>query len=312
MHSIILFAAIAAVLATQFFGLSLSLNQVVMLLAVAVAVVGLPHGALDHVVGRKMFSSLSRAPAIAAFMFLYVLISLMVVAGWFLSPVVTIAGFFALSAWHFGLEEDDRKQIVPWQWAAMVARGGMVIWIPATFQGPVIAEMLTQILPLSDATTASLILTALEVLAPALALLTVVDAWTWKPNCEKPFLKISSVWQHRLRILAFAFLFAFVHPLISFGIYFCGWHSIRGLVHLREEFGGKLGQFTWSLLPISAAAIVLFILGFGLSFAWNELSPAIIQTLFIGLSAVAIPHLLLHVVSDSLASKPIASPGVAS
>lgn len=50
---------------------------------------------------------------------------------------------------------------------------------------------------------------------------------------------------------------------------------------------------------MSVAALVLFGIGFLFVFDQN-FSQAILQTVFVGLSAVAIPHLLLHVVTDSV------------
>ena len=103
-----------------------------------------------------------------------------------------------------------------------------------------------------------------------------------------------------LRIVAFSILFATVDPLISFGVYFCGWHSVLGLAHLRDQFQFSNIELALNLLPISFMAIALFAVGFAVSSTVNLVGPAIVQTLFIGLSAVAVPHLLLHVITDSL------------
>ncbi len=145
---------------------------------------------------------------------------------------------------------------------------------------------------------------------PVLFALTLLDAVSYSSDQQSVKFGLSSSWQHRIRLVSFALLFANANPLVSFGLYFCGWHSIRGLIHLHQQFGGSVGKFGFSLLPITAAALILFAIGFVFSPNFGQITPAILQTVFIGLSAVAIPHLLLHVVSDSLAIRPNRMEGV--
>jgi hypothetical protein len=97
-------------------------------------------------------------------------------------------------------------------------------------------------------------------------------------------------------------MFAVCPVLLSFAIYFCGWHSIKGLMHLRRDFEMSWPQLAMALLPMSVLAAGLF--AGAASFYQSELSLAdsTIRATFMGLSAVAIPHLLLHVISDALKS----------
>ncbi|MFT5299686.1 MAG: Brp/Blh family beta-carotene 15,15'-monooxygenase [Mariniblastus sp.] len=303
MHSLIVSFAICMTLLIQAWGLRLSFSTTAIVLAVCVAMIGLPHGALDHKIGTRLLGSFSAPASYAIFFLSYLTVAAVVVAGWFLSPVLTVFGFFCLSVWHFGLEEDERKCLSWMQWLSMVARGGMVIWIPTVFQGEAITQLLTSILPAGDILVAKQIVTVITIIAPLLAILTIFDAFTYRNETQQGWMGFPANWQHRLRLLAFAILFAAADPLVSFGIYFCGWHSIRGLVHLREQFGFSTGNLLLKLTPISALAIGLFGVGFLFSRNSSVVTPAIIQTLFIGLSAVAIPHLLLHIVSDSIRSK---------
>jgi Brp/Blh family beta-carotene 15,15'-monooxygenase len=89
-------------------------------------------------------------------------------------------------------------------------------------------------------------------------------------------------------------LFAVASPLVSFPVYFCGWHSARGLERLRLELGESWPELAKSLAPLTVCAIALiglaawFVLG---GSGWND---TLIRATFIGLSAVAVPHLLLH------------------
>jgi hypothetical protein len=87
---------------------------------------------------------------------------------------------------------------------------------------------------------------------------------------------------------------------VSFPVYFCAWHSARGLKRLRIELGESWPELARSLAPLTAGAIALvglaawFVLG---GAGWNGM---LIRATFIGLSAVAMPHLLLHGVAPLL------------
>ena len=89
-------------------------------------------------------------------------------------------------------------------------------------------------------------------------------------------------------------LFAVASPLVSFPVYFCGWHSARGLERLRRELGESWPELARSLAPATMGAIALvglaawFVLG---GAGWNG---TLIRATFVGLSAVAVPHLILH------------------
>jgi magnesium-transporting ATPase (P-type) len=89
-------------------------------------------------------------------------------------------------------------------------------------------------------------------------------------------------------------LFAVATPLVSFPVYFCAWHSARGLKRLRRELGESWPELATSLAPLTVTAIALVGLAAWLVLSgsgWNE---TLIRATFIGLSAVAVPHLLLH------------------
>lgn len=304
MHSLISIFASGLLVLLPLWGPEPPLSTIALVLAGMVAMLGLPHGALDHRVGKKLLRSYPDSSAMLIFFVSYLAVVLVVVAGWFVAPQVTVMAFFCLSAWHFGLEEDERSDRSRWQWAALFARGGMVIWVPAVFQGTEIVNLLAAILPASDFSAAGEVVALIQFAAPVLIALTLFDAIFYSADSQQRCLGLSAIWLHRLRLASFAILFATANPLVSFGLYFCAWHSIRGLIHLRQQFGESMGRFGLSLLPITVAALVLFAIGFVFSPNFGQVTPAIIQTLFIGLSAVAIPHLLLHILADWTVSRP--------
>lgn len=91
--------------------------------------------------------------------------------------------------------------------------------------------------------------------------------------------------------------------LISFTAYFCLWHSLLGLSRLRSQEGLTSSRFVVSVLPLSMMAVSgVVAAGWFFRQTLGTISigtvPASVQTLFIGLSAIAVPHLLLHEWAD--------------
>jgi len=240
MHSLVITTLVSLVLLTHTCGLALSKSAEVIILAFAVSFVGLPHGALDHAVGRRLLRDFSPLSAYGFFFAAYLTVVGVVITGWFVSPLVTVLGFFALSAWHFGLEEDERTSVDLLHWLGIVARGGMVIWVPVVFQANEVTRLLGLILPGGDLTVASQIVEIVRSLSPILFLLTLYDfVSSGREGRAGNFVKRSNHID-QLRIFTFFILFSLADPLVSFAIYFCGWHSIRGLVHLREQTGCRV------------------------------------------------------------------------
>jgi Brp/Blh family beta-carotene 15,15'-monooxygenase len=89
-------------------------------------------------------------------------------------------------------------------------------------------------------------------------------------------------------------LFAVASPLVSFPVYFCGWHSLRGLNRLRRELGESWPELARSLAPLTVGAIALVGLAAWLVLGGAGWNGTLIRATFVGLSAVAVPHLLLH------------------
>ncbi len=273
-------------------------------LAMLVAVVGLPHGAADHRYARPRLEPVLGMAWLPVFLVGYLAVAALVVCGWFVAPAATIVAFFLASAWHFG-QEDPRLSVGPRGLRPVFrfARGGLVIWTPLVFHPREVAAILGLAAPVG--------------LGPAIqhatGLLTACS-WIMLPVAAAAWilqgLAACARTGHRRRVLltdnalvaSLVVLFAVANPLVSFLVYFCGWHSVRGLERLRRELGESWPELARSLAPMSLGAIVMV----GLA-AWLVLGGAgwdgtLIRATFVGLSAVAVPHLLLHGVAPLCAA----------
>jgi Brp/Blh family beta-carotene 15,15'-monooxygenase len=300
MHSMIVILLIGFLLLLQATGLQLPFLLLAAGLAVGVLLIGLPHGGLDQKIGLRLLEEFPPVVGLTIFLASYLTLAAIVVAGWIIAPLLTVLAFFSLAAWHFGLEEESRNQFSLLQRLSVFARGGMVIWIPAYFQGPAVTSLLTLILPSGDSSIAGQVVSVISICSPVLFALLAFDIVSAGGLSQRAVAGLSQKQLHRFRVVAFAILFASADPLISFGVYFCGWHSVCGLAHLRDQFQYSNRELALNLMPISLLAIAIFGVGFAVSSSVNLLAPALVQTVFIGLSAVAVPHLLLHIITDSI------------
>jgi len=265
-------------------------------LAALVAVVGLPHGAADHRFARPRLEPVLGMAWLPLFLAGYLAVAVAVVAGWLMAPAATILVFFLSSAWHFG-QEEPRLPIGPRPLRPVFrfARGGLVIWTPLACRYGDVSEILALAAPGGSGPTLDRSMGLLR--ACSWIMLTIaVAAWG---------LQIVAAIKRRGRIrralltdnalvASLVALFAVASPLVSFPVYFCAWHSARGLRRLRIELGASWPELARSLAPLTVASIALIgamawlvLRGAG----WND---TLVRATFVGLSAVAMPHLLLH------------------
>jgi Brp/Blh family beta-carotene 15,15'-monooxygenase len=290
--------------------------------AVLVAVVGLPHGAADHRFARPRLEPVLGTAWLPVFLVGYLGAAALVVCGWFVAPAATIVAFFLASAWHFG-EEEPRLAVGP-RWLRPVfrfARGGLVIWTPLVFRAGEVTEILSRAAPgglaMSGDTTMSGglgqdIEWATRLLTSAAWIMLAIAAAAWVAQglaaAGLPGWSGRTGWSRRVLltdtalVASLVVLFAVASPLVSFPVYFCGWHSARGLTRLRVELGESWPQLALSLLPMTAGAIALVGLAAWLVLGGAGWSDMLIRATFVGLSAVAMPHLLLHGIVPSLAA----------
>ena len=266
------------------------------LLALLVAVVGLPHGAADHRFARPRLAPVLGTAWLPMFLLGYAAVAAAVIGGWFLAPAATIVVFFLASAWHFGLEEPrlpaGPRCLRP---VFRFARGGLVIWESLVFHGGEVGEILGLVAPGGPGPAirqATILLTACSWIMLAIAaagwILQGVAAGRRTGRMRRVLPADNAL------VASLAVLFAVASPLVGFLVYFCAWHSVRGLRRLRIELGESWPELARSLAPMTTGAIALIglVAWFGLGGAgWSD---TLIRATFVGLSAVAMPHLILH------------------
>lgn len=281
-------------------GLGLTVDPVVCVIALGVAVclVGVPHGGLDSVTGKQWLAPLVGGHWSWLFLSGYLAIAALVVLGWIAVPLWTAILFYLVSAWHFGWEDDEsRSRMRLWNHLVAIASGGLVIWIPALCRPLEMRRLLEWIVPTSMPTSGG------EIVSVAIVL-----SWIFLPIAVADFgFSVANMVSGKLspeprlaRNLLLVVLFASTPILLSFGLYFCGWHSIRGLGQLQKEHRMSRRELFFAVLPLSLGAIGMAGIAACFWSSGRELSAELSRSLFIGLSAIAVPHLLLHGVVGTL------------
>ena len=243
-----------------------SATEVVMysVLVVGLFVVGIPHGAMDH-----MTEALSKNKRITvSFVLKYLSLMAAVYLLWLFSPSIALLSFLLYSAWHFG--ETDTEE-----WGIQSPFIGM-LWGTLLFVG--------------------LFTSHVEELQEILLLLEVQGL---NPSLNYPlyfsiaigisFILAAAFRRFQWLVLVFFLLLSQWVPLvISFGIYFIFHHSYRGWTHLRESLGQNNFTLYKHALPFNAGAFVLFLFFFLNPQGSLETNTSLF---FVFLSCISFPHI---------------------
>jgi len=251
-------------------GLQLSQSSQLPLLLTAVAVAGLPHGALDPLVARRA-KLWQRGSGLLAFSVLYLLIAGVAFSLWMLFPDTTLAGLIIMSVWHFS--GDWRPALPRSQCLAMAAA---VICAPALWHRTEVNEIFSYL----TSTNAHLFTSFMAYLAP-LSLLSAIAALVIKKNSSANLLI-----EFAILMLAAAVL----PPLIFFLVYFCLLHSPRHLLEVTQGFtGSEVASYgiVFTALSLCLAVATFFLL------PDTGISERLTQILFIGLLVLTVPHMLI-------------------
>lgn len=292
----------------------------VWILAGSIPFFGLPHGAADWwimqmAVGARWNAWKTRALLASV----YGLASLATLGFWFWQPGIALAGFLALTVWHFGSAEasvllpDKTPFHDPVWWLFGVGRGLLVIFTSLAFWPAQAARVLLPFVALGHGA----VLVVAGLLGLARYLLWLGAALQTAGLCLEIRLRSSRREQRTLALEGLEtgvllLLFRVAPPLLSFACYWVAFHAWRHL--LRTEWTlhpapllplwRALVDFHRRTLPLT----LLSLLGLGVIFlVWPALrhgSAQMITAYLILLSALTVPHAIVIGWLDGLSSSP--------
>ncbi len=255
--------------------LGVKVSDVVQLsaLAIGVALLGIPHGAVDPLLARVsgVTSTLSRT---LVFYIAYIAIAGVVVGLWLLAPALSLSAFLALSIWHF---RGDWLQELSLSEASAVA--ATVVCAPALFHPDEIAGIFSVLA--FGATVEPLVAAARLVGGVSIVLLisTVVG-------------RIRRQRLAMLELISLPLLAWLLPPLLFFVVYFCGLHSPRHIIESARVLSWRSPMVRLTALSTSVVTVFAAV-GIYASLPAVDATPRLLAVIFIGLAALTVPHMLL-------------------
>ena len=272
-----------------------NLNVSTILCLLLILIIGVSHGALDHIKGQKLLE-LFNFKSIYIFYISYILISGVVIATWMLLPSITLIIFLIIASYHFGKEDtqfliNDRSYFTQ---ILYFFKGFLIILAPLYFHFQETIAIFKLLLIDNEAFYSSLnFIETNNVIQIGIFCSTLSSIFLFLKNFE---IKKFVIFLDYFSILILNY---YLSPLIAFTAYFCFLHSIRHSISLAIELdpnsivnGFKL--FVNKALPLTIlTAIFSFIALYLLNNSFN-LDSAILKIIFTGLASLTFPHILLE------------------
>ena len=284
-----LFCAVSlALVLVSIAGLRADTKDELLAVGALVLLLGVPHGSLDVVVARRLWS-LAGARAWTVFALRYLGLAALVVGLWWVAPTLFLCAFLGFSALHFGADPAAGVS-----WPTRILYGGAVIVLPALWHGAELQRLMGLVAGPASA----------AVVVPALRLLAV--PWLCATG-------LACGWEARTSRLAAAELAALAaisvtaSPLMAFTLYFCAMHSPRHILRTLAARHGNdarhaLAMALWPTVAVFAMAVLAGFLASGMS-----LETRVLQLMFVGLAALTLPHMVL--LERARRARPAAAPG---
>jgi len=286
-------------------------------LLLGTVVLGLPHGALDHLLPARLNLPWGHKPlAVGGYLALYVALAGAFFALWFLAPRAAFGCFLLLTVAHWGhgdLRFTERfwgLNPTPWgAWTTALVRGALPIAVPV-LAFPDTAQSLYH----HAAVGLGVVPTALELASPRLhgllfgLLAVALIAYVISTVRAAPSRVVLTGDLLELGLLIG--LFTFVPAYFAVGVYFIFWHSFRHLARLlildpedarsvaEGDWGRPLYRLTLDALPITVVALA--ILGGLYLFAAVRVATleGFVALYLVLISALTLPHAVVVALMD--------------
>mgnify|MGYP005847784225 FL=1 len=264
------------------------------IMIVAVGLIGLPHGAYDLEVARRLYAQRFGALWWPIFGFAYLALAALALGLWVTAPAVGLVLLLVGGAAHWGLDdlEQQSRGAVRGGWLAL-SRGAIPVAAPMAFHPDAVAEIFAALL--SAGSVDAQAVRAWGAVWLAAALPGIVGSLRLGPGGSAAA---------RVRVIAEPIVlllwFAAAPPIIAFSLYFCMWHAVRH--SLRSALNANPGAgLAAALASYAKAAALPTVLTWALAawayaawFGQEGFSRSGWSIVFIGLFALTVPHVTLE------------------
>ncbi len=272
---------------------NLSISPLICLLLILI--IGVSHGSLDHIKGRKLLK-IFQINNIITFYTTYFLLAVTIIILWILLPTVVLIAFLIVASFHFG-KEDTQFLINNNSYLnqfLFFLKGSLVILAPLYFNFNETVSIFKLLLIQNETFYQSLnVIENNNFLIIGIVFSALSSIILFFKKFE---LKKFTIFFDYFSIIIINMHFS---PLIAFTIYFCFLHSIRHSISLiteldQESLKNGLLVFIKKATPLTILTGIFCLIG--LYFLNNNynLDSAILKLIFIGLASLTFPHILLE------------------
>ena len=262
-------------------------NSLLLVSLLFILSIGISHGSLDHIKGKKLLKILGFKSSFV-FYFGYIFVGLTTIIIWLLFPKLLLFLFLLIAAFHFGKEDSEflnkRKNFE----LIYFFKGSLVIVSPLLFNKN---ETLSIFKSLNFDISTSILINN-EILYFFILLSFISNIFL---SLNKSFDAKSLLFMDFLSILILNY---FLNPVLAFTFYFCFLHSIRHSISLIKEINTNLKKglpiFIKKALPLTIITVIGYIIALYFLNNYNDLNNSIYKVIFIGLASLTFPHILLE------------------
>jgi len=263
-------------------------NSFILICFFLILILGVSHGALDNIKGRKLIKIL-KIKNISYFYLVYILIGLGNILLWILFPQSLLLLFLIIASYHFGKEDSEfisknQKQ----SFLLKTLKGSIIIVSPLLFNQSKTLEIFNSIN--FDLSNTLLVKTEFLVILLLLSFISNLILSFNKNYDEKSVLLMD--------FFSIITLNIFLNPLLAFTIYFCFLHSFRHSIklifELNKNFKKGIFLFIKKALPLTFITGIIFIVALNFLNHEFKLNESVNMVIFIGLASLTFPHILLE------------------
>ena len=263
-------------------------NDLIIISLFLILSLGISHGALDHVKGKKLLK-LFNYKSITVFYFSYIFIGITIIFIWLLFPKILLLTFLVIAAFHFGKEDCEFIYNKTKLNIIYFFKGSLVITAPLLFHKTETLEIFN----ILNFEVSENILISNEFLY----LFLLISLFAHIIISINKHIDIKSLLL--MDFISILLINYFLNPILAFTIYFCFLHSIRHSFKLSNElnktsFIKGFKEFFVKALPLTILTAILFLISLFFLNNYLVFDSAISKVIFIGLASLTFPHILLE------------------
>tara|TARA_Y100001934_G_C12358575_1_gene779391 strand:- start:636 stop:1529 length:894 start_codon:yes stop_codon:yes gene_type:complete len=271
-HSIV-FSGLSALVILLLDQVGVSTFTQLVVLSAAVALAGLPHGALDPLLAEHITGENDHMERVRFYLG-YLFKAGVTFVFWFWQPEIALLLFLAISAWHFA---DDWRDLLPRRYQLGV--GISMIVLPVFFRSSEVVLLFSFLgADWSPVLVSSVTLVpgALSCVIMCLAILYAIKKRSWVS----------------LELLSLSALAVLTPPLIFFSVYFCLLHSPRHILKVVDVLKlSTLKVFIYGIIFTTLGALI------AVSTVSSQIelnsNSGLAHAVFVGLFCLTVPHMFV-------------------